>query len=57
MGLPDNVQNNYPNNPVPVGIKIGGHHVDGISDSQFTNPGPGEIERNGVKTDLVGDIV
>ena len=57
MDISDGVQNEYPNNPVPIGTRVGGRHANGISNSQFTNPGPGEIERNGVKTDLVGDIV
>ena len=57
MGIPSNVQDQHPDNPVPIGIRIGSSDAGRVSNSEFTDQGEGTPEREGVRESSAGNIV
>ena len=57
LGIPDNIQDQHPDNPVPIGIRIGSGDAGRISDSEFTDPGEGTLEQEGVRKNSAGNIM
>ena len=57
LGIPDNIQDQHPDNPVPIGIRIGSSDASRVSNSGFTDPGAGTLEREGIRENSAGNIV